>query len=277
MLKRLVVTTAAVLWLTVGISASVAETIDIRLPALSGKRHLFFAQVFKEALQQDGLNTNITFTDILPQARVWFMLEHGEIDLFWALQTAERDQKYLPAGQRITNGIFGQRVLLIRPTDKEKFAKVKTVDEFRSLEMVGGFGKGWFDLDVWNLNQLPAMEFPGDWTTAFKGVAMGNHGVDYLSRSILEVQEEMEENGAGLMIEPTLLLSYSRDARFYLAPGRTDLQKRLNEALLKAEKSGLIKRITNTYFREIERSLKLSKRVRLNLKTPEVTSTPVVR
>ncbi len=250
-----------------------AEVVELKLPALSGKRHIYFARVLEESLRQAGHTARITFTEELPQPRVWAYLERGDISLFWALQTAERDTKYLPAGSDITGGMFGQRVLIVRPADLPAYAAVRTVDDFRALGKVGAFGSDWFDIDVWKLNNLRHTVFSGNWTTAFRGLTRPNTGVDYLSRSVLEIQDEMKAHGLGLAIEPTLLLSYDRDARFYLAPNQEKLQRLLDSALQRAQKSGLLKQLSKQYFKTVASSLKLDKRRGLALKTPEPSPT----
>jgi hypothetical protein len=244
------------------------EVVEIKLPAVSGQRHLYFAMILDKVLRAAGHTPHIVVTRELPQTRVWLELQTGQIDLFWALQTSERDAQYLGAGADITAGHFGQRVLLVRKEDLPAFAAVKSLDNLRSTQKVCGFGAGWFDADIWKMNRLPYKEFAGDWTVAFKSAAIGGLGVDYLSRNVLEVEQELRDLGHGLVIEPTLLLTFDRDARFYLAPGREKLQKLLAQAFQKARQSGLLRREADQYYAQVSLSLNLAQRKRLKLATP---------
>ena len=257
--------------LMVSLSAAVAHAavVELTLPKVSGQRHLYFARILEESLRMAGHTPRFTFTQELPQPRVWAELERGAIDVFWALQTSDRDAKFLAAGSNITGGMYGQRVLVARKSDLPLYAQTKSLEEFRALGKVGAFGKGWFDIDVWKSNNLPYVEWSGDWNSAFYGLRRENSGVDYLARSVLEVQDELRERGdAHMAIEPNLLFIYGRDGRFYLAQGRHAQQKLIDDALEKAQKSGLLQRISNEYFKKISSELKLDNRKRLMLFTP---------
>jgi hypothetical protein len=250
------------------VTSASAEVVEIKLPAVSAHRHLYFVMILERVLRDAGHTPRIAITQEMPQTRVWFALKSGQIDLFWALQTPERDAQYLGAGVNITAGHFGQRVLLVRKEELPVFATVKSVDDLRATQKVCGFGVGWFDADIWNLNRLPFKEFAGDWTVAFKAVANGGMGVDYLSRNVLEVEQELRDFGQGLVLEPTLLLTFDRDARFYLAPGREKLQALLAQAFQKAQQSGLLRREADKYYAQASLSLQLAQRKRLKLPTP---------
>lgn len=246
-----------------------AAVVELTLPKVSGQRHLYFARILEESLRMAGHTPRFRYTQVLPQPRVWAELESGEIDVFWALQTSDRDAKFLAAGSNITGGMYGQRVLVVRKSDLPLYAQTKSLDEFRTLGKIGAFGNGWFDVDVWKSNNLPYVEWSGDWNSAFYGLRRENSGVDYLARSVLEVQEELRERADdNLAIEPSLLFIYGRDGQFYLAQGRQAQQKLIDDALKKAQKSGLLQRITNEYFKKVSSELKLNSRKRLMLSTP---------
>ena len=245
-----------------------AEVVELKIPIISGQRHLYYVGLLEAALRAAGHTPKIVIIDKVPQARLWNEVERGGISLFWGLPTPERESRYIGIGHGLTGGMIGQRVLLV-PTDQQSvYAKVRSLDDLRATGKVAGLAQGWVDAGIWNANQLPVYIKEGEWTELFKMVANGKQGVDYLSRSVLEAEFEMGENGAGLAIEPTLMLKYDLDMRFYLSRQSATLQPVLEGALDKAERSGLIKKFSRNYYKTITRTLHLKERKVIALALP---------
>ena len=71
---------------------------------------------------------------------------------------------------------------------------------------------------------------------------------------LLEAETEMGENGAGIVTEPTLVLKYDLEMRFYLSRHSAVLQPVLVSALATAERNGFIKKFSQNYYKSITRS-----------------------
>jgi hypothetical protein len=245
-----------------------SEVVDLTLPRLSGQRHLYFVGLLDTVLRHAGHTPNITLVGELPQNRVWTDTESGVLTLFWSLPSAERDARFIPIGHDLTGGMMGMRLILTRPSNLPVFATVRTVEDLRATKQVVGFGKGWIDIDIWKKNSLPFHIKTANWTEMFKMVADGRFGIDYLSRSVLEISEEFKQNKPGLVIEPNLMLVYNLDMKFYLSRHSARLQPLLERALSDAARSGLINEFSQRYYKKLSQSLALNARRKVYLQIP---------
>jgi hypothetical protein len=244
-----------------------AIDISLKIPELSANRHAFYEELLESSLKDAGHAVKIEVVKNVPQPRIMYMLENDELPIFWALQTKERDGKFIPVASNLTNGLIGNRILLIPKGDDGKYAAATNVDQFKALNLKGVFGQGWFDTKVWAANGLGFTEQAGELKNLYQMVEAKNRGVDYFARGANEIMEEAKNN-PGLMIEPKLVLVYDRDVRFYLAKGSAALKPVIEDALAKADKSGLKKKLIDKYFGPALAGLNLDKRVKISIKTP---------
>jgi hypothetical protein len=246
-----------------------AEVVELTLPRLSGQRHLYFVGLLEAVLQHAGHTPKITLIGELPQNRVWIDTESGKLTLFWSLPSADRDARFIPIGHDLTGGMMGMRLILTRPSNLAVFAAVRTLKDLRATKQVVGLGKGWVDVAIWQKNALPSHIKTANWTEMFKMVADGRFGIDYLSRSVLEISEEFEQNKAGLAIEPNLMLVYNLDMKFYLSRHSARLQPLLERAFNDAARSGLIDEFSKRYYKKLFLSLSLNTRHIIFLQLPD--------
>lgn len=243
------------------------NSVNLRLVSFNDGKHLFYHELLTESLGAIGVRVNIQSVPDVPQPRIDAMLEAGELSLHWYLPNAERNRKYLPVPVGLTNGLIGHRVLFIRRGTQADFANVRTLDQFRALNKVGGFGKGWFDVRVWEANNLRFYEQEGDWKVLYRMVEAGNRGVDYFSRGINEIVAEAPQY-PNLDVEQNLMLVYDRDFQFFVAPGNQQLVQLLNRALTQARQNGLIDRLVRKHYAEVFSRYNFDRRVKINLQTP---------
>lgn len=244
-----------------------ADAIHLRIARLLNDRHVYYVALIREALREDGHPVDITLVDSMPQLRLWSAVHDGQLSLIWGVPTQEREQQFIGVDNRLTNGLVGERVLMVRKGMADDYARVRTLDDFRALHKVGGAGEGWFDVELWQRNRLPLMVRKGDWSVLFRMVAQGDRGVDYIIRGANEVVFDSKAN-PDLEIEPHLVLSHDRDMRLYLGPGNAALKPVLEHALARADRSGLKKRLIAEYLLPSVASLHLDERVHLDLDTP---------
>lgn len=261
---RSIALSLAALWCAV--PAGAAE-VALRMPELSGQRHVYYQKLLEDALKAAGHTAKIEVVKNVPQPRIWYMVENDEIDVFWGLQTKERDTKYPSIGNNLTNGLIGKRILLIPKGDAGKYEKVTNAADLKALNLTGAFGTGWFDGKVWAANQLAYREIAGDLAQIYKMVEAKDRGVDYFARGANEVVEE-SKNAAGLQIEPKLVIAYDRDVRFYLSKEGAKHKAVIEEALAKADSSGLKKKLIDANFSAAIASLDLPRRTTIALKSP---------
>ena len=197
---------------------------------------------------------------------MWKMLGDRKLDLIWGMQTPEKDKDMVPIQVALTDGLVGQRILLIRPEDQQVFDRVTSIKTLRDTKLIAGFGEGWFDAQVWKKNRLPVFEFTYQFSQIYPMVTLGNRGVDYLPRGANEIVMEARQH-KHLSIEKHLLFAYDRDMRFYLAPHAAAYKPIVENALKAAEASGLKRRLIDQNFGPEIKTLDLARRRRIQLQS----------
>lgn len=250
-------------------SAAVAP-LELRLSVVSDGRAAYFIRLLEESLKLIRQPYHIQYVKDLPARRMWWMLGQGEINLFYGMQSKEKDnsKQLVLVRNALTNGLIGQRVLLIRQADAPAFAQVRSVNDLKRTGLIAGFGAGWYDTKVAKAAGLPLYEHTAPWSTIYAMVAAGNRHVDYLPRGIIEVLEEARAHPE-LVVEPHLLLEYRADFVFYLDASVARYRPILERALKEAEATGLKARLIEEAFGADIKALKLNRRLRLPLPAPE--------
>ena len=246
-------------------SAVSAKQINLVLPTACDSSHAYFHDLLNQSLDLIGYNLTIEAVGPMPQSRIVHELKRNKISLYWLVESELRNKKYTPVEVGITDGSIGKRVLLIRQGSQKFYNDIKTLDDFRKLDLVGGFGKGWFDVDVWETNDLPYMEITGDWKKLYKMIAVGNRGVDYFSRGTNEIVNESYLYPF-LEIEKKLLFVYNRDFRFYLSNASSRHKTVLEKALNKAIETGLMNSLIHKHWTKDFNVLDINNRIHLKLK-----------
>ncbi|MGF1697791.1 hypothetical protein L4C54_19200 [Vibrio lamellibrachiae] len=247
-----------------------AETITLTLPSYSDESHIYYHELLYQALTDAGHEVQITTTSVhIPQKRAIHKVKTGEFSLIWLVESKQRneDKDYIPVSVGLTDSLIGQRVLFVPKGDEDVFRFVDSLEDFRTLGKVGGFGQSWFDTKVWALNGLPYLEIDGEWRRLYKMLARRNRGLDYFSRGLTEIANESIQHPY-LSIDPYLLLSYERDFVFYISSKHADIVPVLKEALIAAEKNGLIKAMAREYWSADFEFLNVERRKVIKLKTP---------
>jgi hypothetical protein len=246
-----------------------SEAMVLRVQCFSDQRHKFYVQLLQSSLDAVHQAARISCVNDLPGRRMWKMLGDAKLDLIWGMQTLDKDKAMVPIKVDLTDGLAGQRVLLIRPQDQKVFDKVASLKALRETNLVAGFGEGWFDAGVWEKNGLKAYEFPHQFSLIYSMVTIGNRGVDYLPRGANEIVAEARAHQR-LSIEKQLLFYYGRDMRFYLSAHAAAYKPIIESALKAAEASGLKRRIIEQHFGSEINTLNLAQRRRIQLQVPRI-------
>ncbi len=251
--------------------ASDAAPLELRIAVLSDGHATYFIRLLEESLRLIHQPCHLHLVKDIPARRMWWMLGKGDINLFYGMRTKDKDSKeqIVPVRNALTNGLIGQRVLLIRPADAAVFAHVQSVDDLKRTRLIAGFGAGWNDAKIWRTAGLPLYEHAAPWTTIYAMVAAGNRHVDYLPRGVIEVTKEAREHPE-LVVEQHMLMDYPGDFGFYLASSAAGYRPIIERALREAETTGLKARLIEEAFGADIKALGLDRRVRLHLSgTPD--------
>lgn len=249
------------------LSAVRAETTQITVSRVidSPESADFFIELLEQSFDaiDEPLQLNVVE---LPHLRSRHYLQTGEIDLVWVLQSERRDELYIPIPIGLTNNLIGKRLLLIRPQDQPVFDQVEQLSDLARLNLVAGLGEGWYDVDVWQANDLPMNEHIGQWRSIYPMLSW-RRVFDYFPRGMNEIIADAESY-PDLAIEKNLVLEYERDFIFYLSPHSSNLEGVLTRAVTSARDSGLMDALIQKYWGEDFDAVNYSQRKVLVMEVP---------
>lgn len=122
----------------------------------------YISELLVESLELQGHQVSIKGITNLPHQRVMDMLKSGDVlSLHWRGQSPKWDFKFTTVEVDLTGGLKGHRVLFIPEKKQVDYDGIDNLDDFRRLGKIGGFGKGWSDIDIWKANRLAYYEVDG--------------------------------------------------------------------------------------------------------------------
>lgn len=243
--------------------------LELRMAVSSDAHARYFSRLLEESLQLIHQPYRIRYLKDIPARRMWWMLGRGDINLFYGMQSQDKDgsKRLVAVRNGLTNGLIGQRVLLIRRADAGAFARVRSVADLQRTGLIAGFGAGWRDAGIWRAAGLPVYEHGAPWQTIYAMVAARNRNVDYLPRGVIEATDEARAHPQ-LAVEQHLLIEYEGDMVFYLDASAAAYRPIIERALKEAEASGLKARLIEEVFGADLKALDAHRRLRLRLPTP---------
>ena len=227
--------------------------------------HRYYVDVLQHAVDRANLNLRIELLHDIPRKRTQTMLANNQLSVKVLVRSRKRDTMFTPVRVGLTNGLIGTRILLVPRGESNRYANVRSLQDFRELDLVGAFGTGWYDVKVWERNKLRFMTVDGDWDPIFPMLASRKRGIDYFSRGANEVVANARDY-PDLEIEPRLALVYDRDFIFYLSPSTARYRDALEQALQDMRREGEFERLQQKHWGEILGELDLERRIRLDLK-----------
>ncbi len=196
------------------------------------------------------------------------MLENNQINIMYYVKSSIRDKKYIPINIGLINKLIGKRIFFIRNEDKGMFSDVNNIRDLKEKNKIGAMGKDWFDIIVWEENDLKYFEYSGNWRDIYKHLKFKTLNIDYFSRGLNEIYTE-SLNNPELAIERHLMLIYDRDYIFYLNQSLDNYSEIIENALKQAKEDGIIDNLLNKYWSETFKKLKISNRKKIYLRTPK--------
>ena len=163
----------------------------------------------------------------VPQARLLAQLAHNRLDMLWTTTSRLREGIVPPIRVPLDMGLTGQRALVIRADRKAEFDKITKLEQLSHLKACQG--AYWPDTVVLRAAGLRVVEF--DWIDmAYPGLYDGR--CDYLPRALNEIDGEVASIGdRGVIVYDRLLLSYALPMYLFVAPGQTELARRMHAGL----------------------------------------------
>lgn len=169
------------------------------------------------------------------QQRLLSMLANDKgVDVVWTMTSKQREESLRAIHVPLMKGLMGYRLLIIRETDRAKFAKLKSADELRQL--TAGQLEGWPDVDILRANGFSVVT-ASHYDSLF--VQLEFDRFDYFPRALNEPYEELEARpNLPLIVAPNIALYYPTAEYFFVNKGNRQLAKRLHTGLMKAIDDG---------------------------------------
>lgn len=174
----------------------------------------------------------------VPQARLLAQLAHNRLDMLWTTTSRLREGIVTPIRIPLDMGLTGQRALVIRADRKAEFDKITKLEQLSHLKACQG--AYWPDTVVLRAAGLRVVEF--DWIDmAYPALYDGR--CDYLPRALNEIDGEVASMGdRGVIVYDRLLLSYALPMYLFVAPGQTELARRMQAGLDNMVATGELRR-----------------------------------
>lgn len=233
--------------------------------------------LLKEALRRSGQSYQLEqMSTQMNQKRKVEEALAGTVDVFWSMTSKELEETVLPVRIPLFKGLLGNRLLIIRKTDETRFAKVKTLADFKQLK--AGQNRYWPDASILEANGLPVV-------TSYQYInlyAMLEGGrFDYLALGAQEIGDELASHpDPALKIDSHILLQYRSPAYFFVSPKRPELAEAILAGLENMISDGSFDEMFNRELKieQLYRDAQFERRVIIRLDTPDLHPlTPIER
>ena len=174
--------------------------------------------------------------------RLRLALQQGDIDILWSQTSIEFERQMLAVKVPLLKGLSQYRLLLIRAGEQSRFNPIKSLKDLAQLR--GGMGSQWPDVALMEANGLQLVTATG-YGKLFRMLA--EKKFDYFSRGIYQIQSEVHFYPTlPLAIEQRLLLRQRGAMYFFVASGRVELAKQIEQGLQVAQRDGSFDRLFNS-------------------------------
>jgi ABC-type amino acid transport substrate-binding protein len=192
----------------------------------------------------------------------------GKLTVMYLGTVPELEQTLVPVRIPVDRNLGGYCVLLIRKEDRQRFERVRTLDDLRRFKI--GLGHGWIDVDI-----LRASGFDVVTGTSYEGLfeMLVHRRFDVFLRAATEVLDEYAQRKASLpdlFIEEGIVFYYPLPMYFWFAStdeGRR-LARRAEEGMRGMIADGTYDAIFDRYQRHKIEALRLRQRRRLEIPNP---------
>jgi hypothetical protein len=201
----------------------------------------------------------------IPKDRNFELLANNDgLDVVFAGSNLEREQKYRAVHFPLLKGLYGWRIPLVRGTNKQLFANIHTLEQFKKLKP--GQFHTWSDNLVLESNGITVVK-GSDFEGLFGMLSKGRF--DYFPRSILELDYDYSQHkNFNIAIDPHIIIRYPTAFYFYVRKENTELAQQLLQGLEMAHKDGSMNALFMRYYGEQVNAVKSAKRRLISLDNP---------
>ncbi|MBQ4834283.1 transporter substrate-binding domain-containing protein [Pseudoalteromonas sp. MMG010] len=209
------------------------------------KRDEYLLTLLEKALAEAKYSAEINQVLIHPhQQRTLIALDTKNLDLFWSMNSPERESLAIAIKIPLYKGFIGKRALLTKKRNLERFKQIKTVEQLAKLSSVQGHD--WPDTKILahnGLNVRPLANYQAMFMLTGKG------RIDYFPRSFIEVGSELKANEqSDLVIVPNLFISYPTGFYYFVSKSKPELAAAVQRGLTAMINNGEFDALFNQYF-----------------------------
>lgn len=218
--------------------AAPAVVIYPQPEAVSDKLTRYPQKLLEMALAKAGGQYQMRLSDVkMQQARGMALLKEGKgVDIVNYMTSDDRERDFLPIRIATDKGLIGNRLLLVRKDQLDKFRRIVKVQDLKKLG--AGQREDWPDVEILRANGF-TVHTTSNYELLFKLLEAG--GIDYFPRNVVEIWDEAQQHASHeLVVEPTIMLRYPAETYFFV--------NRNNSALAAAVKLGLQRMIADGSF-----------------------------
>lgn len=169
-------------------------------------------QLLREALQASGepFELQPSGQDMV-QSRVLKEIAAGQVDVYWSMTSAAREQQLLPVRIPLDKGLNGWRLLLIRQGEQARFQHIQVLSQLKKLTFIQGHD--WPDTAILQHNGLPVL------TSAHPpqlfDMLQKQRG-DAFPRAVFEAYSDAMRQSEQFAVESELVLVYPSAVYFFV-------------------------------------------------------------
>jgi len=201
-------------------------------------RYAYGEQLLDLALSKLNIPYEILAPDRqrMNEARGELEVIEGDLDIQWMSTTSAREAKMIPIRIPIYRWILGLRLMLVQKDRGDEMAQIRSLHDLQHY--VGGHGKHWGDLPVYEANGLKVSAHI-KYEALFKLLSLGRF--DYFHRGLNEVWDEQARHRNNLAIAPDVMLFYPLPVYYFVTSSRPELAKMIEKGLEIALEDGSFK------------------------------------
>ncbi|MBA5608792.1 transporter substrate-binding domain-containing protein [Duganella sp. FT3S] len=202
----------------------------------------------------------------MTQDRALALLRSGkELDLYWSMTSAPREQGVLTVRIPLMKGLLGSRLMIIRKDSVDKFSRINSLDDLKRNIAIGQ-GLDWPDTAIEQAAGLRVVT-SSSYETLFQMLKAKRF--DGIALGVNEIDDELaKQHDAELVIEQHLALSYPAPVFFFVSPRNPALAERIEKGLLLMIKDGTFNALFDKRWRKAQLINHMKGRLVLPLSNP---------
>lgn len=180
------------------------------------------------------------------------------------------DEQVLSLELPIYYGLHGLRQLIVRASDQDLFAKINSLQQFKSLQC--GQGTRWLDVNIYRSNGIEVNE-----GQSFVNLMpmLQKKRFDYLPLSVLETDRVFSERAPelnDLMVLDDLMVFYPLPSFLFFPASEEHLLERLRAGFTQLEQKGELLPLFESHFSSVPRILSGQRKRLIMLDNPGLTA-----